>query len=87
MITYEAGEATKAEQKAVYGAEVKRKLAEGKVEVKKLMPAPLNEGRIVDFITDVMPQVEFALVNDPGGDNAACEDLGVATVDLCEVTW
>lgn len=27
-------------------------------------------------------QVEFALVKDPGGEIAECDDLGVATIDL-----
>jgi len=61
VIEFEGNEATKAEKQHVYGTEIKRKIAEGKVEV------------------------EFALVNDPGGEDAECDDLGVATVDLCTV--
>ena len=82
VIEFEGNEAKKAEKQHVYGTEIKRKIAEGKVEVRITWRCCLEH-----FSVNVSPQVEFALVNDPGGEDAECDDLGVATVDLCTVRY
>ena len=82
------------------GDEIKRKLAEGKVQVRRCAQPVCSPASAV-YVAAVpplsashhcpcgeltchceCPQVEFALVKDPGGDDPQCDDLGVATIDL-----